>query len=77
MTVTITSEGTIRFIYDDALAPLLALGESTVRRASHVEPTTGGWSADLSPVSGPLLGPFALRSAALAAEVEWLQSHGF
>ena len=32
----------------------------------------GRWLADLSPVSGPLLGPFCLRSQALAAEQEWL-----
>ena len=35
----------------------------------------GRWSADLAPVCGPSLGPFALRSEALAAEREWLETH--
>ena len=39
------------------------------RRASHVEPDADGrWWADLSPVAGPRLGPFEVRSAALDAE---------
>ena len=45
-------------------------------RASHVEPSpSGGWFADLSPVNGPLLGPFTLRSDALTAEVAWLEKN--
>jgi hypothetical protein len=48
----------------------------SIRRGSHVEPDEhGNWLCDLSPVSGPLLGPFASRSAALAAEVDWLTQH--
>lgn len=31
--------------------------------------------ADLSPVGGPLLGPYQRRSEALAAEVQWLAEH--
>lgn len=67
----------VRCIYDDALAPLLAsLGETTTRRASHVEPDPrGGWQADMSPVGGPILRGFPLRSEALAAEREWLLAH--
>jgi len=67
----------VRCIYDDAVAPLLAtLGESTTRRASHVEPDpAGGWQADMSPVSGPILRGFTLRAEALAAEREWLLAH--
>lgn len=64
-------------IYSDALAGLLAKGESQIIRASHVEPCAGGWSADLSPVQGPVLGPFPLRQTALDAEVAWLESHLF
>ena len=46
---------------------LAALGPLTLRRASHVEPDVEGrWFADLTPVSGPLLGPFIRRSEALA-----------
>jgi len=37
-------------------------------------PGRGAWVADLRPVNGPLLGPFAKRSVALAAEEEWLNT---
>lgn len=78
-TVTIRTDGSLQFIYDDELAPLLALGQATVTRASHVEPAAGGgWTADMSPVEpGIVLGPFPLRSEALAAEREWLAGRGF
>jgi hypothetical protein len=76
--ITITPEGSINFIYGDDLNELLAEGSPTVTRASHVEPDSRGqWVADLSPVSGPSLGPFKLRSEALAAEVAWLEEHGY
>ncbi|MBL8794615.1 MAG: hypothetical protein JNM56_11980, partial [Planctomycetia bacterium] len=53
-----------------------ALGLIAIRRASHVEPAAeGSWFADLSPVDGPVLGPFRLRSEALAAERRWLEDH--
>lgn len=67
----------VRCLYDDALAPLLsALGDTTTRRASHVEPDpAGGWQADMSPVGGPILRGFKLRAEALAAEREWLLAH--
>jgi len=40
-----------------------------------VEPTSDGrWTVDLSPVNGPRLGPFPLRSAALATELQWLNT---
>jgi hypothetical protein len=68
----------LRFVYDDALATLLDLGRAEVRRASHVEPAAGGgWTADMGPVDGPVLGPFRLRGEALAAERRWLADHGF
>ncbi|MGE0757205.1 MAG: hypothetical protein AB7O38_09300 [Pirellulaceae bacterium] len=55
---------------------LATLGRLEIRRGSHVEPTgQGGWQADLAPVGGPVLGPFATRSAALAAELRWLHDH--
>ena len=78
MNIVITADAELRFIYTDELQPLLELGRPTVRRASMVEPTEDGrWSADLSPVDGPLLGPFVLRSEALTAEIEWLTQNGF
>ena len=62
MFVWIRPDGAVRFVYDDALRGLLALGQPTIRRASHVEPTPDGqWTADLGPMEGPVLGPFETR----------------
>ena len=70
--------GKIQVIAPDDLGFLERLGKCKVRRASHVEPvpTEAGtrWTADLSPVGGPLLGPHRTRSEALAAEQDWLNS---
>jgi hypothetical protein len=64
----------VRCLYDESL-DLAALGQLSIARASPVEPTAEGqWTADLSPVMGPTLGPFPSRSAALAAEAAWLES---
>lgn len=72
MQLTVDPGGRIRCLYDEAL-DLAAFGPLAIRRGSHVEPTRDGrWTADLSPVNGPLLGPFPHRSAALAAERAWL-----
>lgn len=78
--LVIRPDGTGCAIYDDELAPVLFLcGRLSIRRASHVEPVitdgcTLGWQADLSPSGGPILGPFASRREALAAERLWLQA---
>ncbi len=76
--LAIEPTGRIRSLYDDALREVFAaLGRVTVSRAGHVEPVTAGgetigWQADLSPVGGPVLGPFATRQAALDAEQTWV-----
>ena len=73
MQIVFTPQGDARAIYDESI-DLSALGAVEVRRASHVEPDgAGGWYADLSPVGGPVLTGFRLRSEALAAEVAWLE----
>jgi hypothetical protein len=75
MLLVIDTQGEIRCLYEEAL-DLRMLGTPTIARASHVEPDSDGrWWADLSPVSGPRLGPFPRRSAALACEREWLEKH--
>ena len=75
MQLIITSQAECRCLYDEAI-PLNALGRLSIRRGSHVEPDdVGQWWGDLSPVDGPKLGPFATRSEALAAEVNWLTAH--
>lgn len=35
------------------------------------------WWADLTPVDGPILGPFHTRATALTEEIVWLDMHGF
>ena len=73
--LVITPGGVTRCIYSEQI-DLTALGSPTISRASHVEPDQQGrWLADLSPVKGPILGPFAVRSEALAAEHAWLETN--
>ena len=75
MNLIIESGGSVRGIYGEAL-DLAALGTLKIARASHVEPGPDGrWFADLSPVDGPVLGPYEKRSEALDAEVAWLEEN--
>ena len=72
MQLVIENGGNVRCVYNEAI-DLTALGSLTIARGSHVEPTPDGrWTADLAPAFGPVLGPFSNRSAALAAERNWL-----
>lgn len=75
MDLVITPVGDLRCLYSESL-DLTSLGSIHIQRGSHVEPDLSGlWFADLSPVSGPRLGPFHRRSDALCAEAKWLQNH--
>ncbi len=75
MDLIVAPSGCIRHIYNDHF-DLTELGRVTISRASFVEPDSSGqWLADLSPVGGPILGPFLKRTAALTAEVEWLEQN--
>ncbi len=75
MDIIIAPDGLGRCVYDEAI-DLTSLGRVTIRRASHVEPDADGrWLADLSPVGGPVLGPFERRSSALDAERRWLEQN--
>ena len=75
MDLTVRPDGTIRTVYAEAIN-LGVLGHLVISRASHVEPNDSGrWLADLTPVAGPVLGPFDLRSEALEAELAWLVTH--
>jgi len=72
MDLIVSPDGTIRAVYAEAI-DLGVLGHLVISRASHVEPNDSGrWLADLTPVAGPVLGPFDLRSEALEAERVWL-----
>lgn len=68
------TNGNGRFIYCDELGALAhSIGAVYTKRASHVEPTSDGrWTADMSPVRGPVLGPYETRAMALEAEIEYL-----
>lgn len=73
MQILVSCSGIVRCVYGEAF-PLRSLGKISISRGSHVEPTEDGrWTADLSPVDGPLLGPFDSRASALSAEYDWLQ----
>ena len=75
MELFIAPTGQVRCLYGEDL-DLGSLGLLTIRRALHVEPTDCGlWTADLSPLGGPTLGPFARRSQALIAEARWIEGH--
>jgi hypothetical protein len=78
MLIEVRPDGGLKFIYDDTLRCLMAEGKSEIKRASEVEPTDSGkWTADLSRVGGPILGPFDNRADALSAEVAWLEQNRF
>ena len=75
MQLVIDPAGQIRALYGESI-DLATLGRASVFRASFVEPDRDGrWHADLRPLTGPVLGPFACRSQALEAEVAWLEMH--
>ena len=75
MQLVILPGGQVRCLYGEAIE-LDRLGQLAIARGSHVEPDHDGrWHADLAPVGGPKLGPFACRSQALAAEQAWLEAH--
>ena len=75
MQIIIQPSGNARCVYNEQIDSA-KLGRVTIRRASHVEPDVNGqWVADLSPIDGPVLEPFSLRSAALSAERKWLEQN--
>src|SRR5206468_2597848 len=75
ISLVVTPAGDLAGVYDERV-DYHAMGEVHITRASHVEPLLDGqWVADLSPVHGPLLGPYPLRSAAVAAELDWLDAN--
>ena len=76
MTLIVRPDGQVTCLYEEAI-DLAALGPVTITRAASVEPDgRGRWWVDLSPAGGPAaLGPFALRSQAIAAERDWLAAH--
>jgi len=68
-------DGTVQTLYTEAI-DLRKFGKLNIQRASHVDADRKGmWWANLSPVKGPRLGPFRLRSQALKAEVAWIKKH--
>ena len=74
MQLIITPGGQIRCVYSEEI-DLAALGNLAITRASPVEPDQHGRRlADMSPIEGPVFGPYATRSEALAAEQKWLES---
>ena len=72
MELVISTQSIVTALHGEEI-DLASLGQLTIRRASHVEPDeTGRWWVDLSPISGPSMGPFARRSLAVQAEQQWI-----
>lgn len=77
MEIVIGTNGNAQCVYAEAI-PIQSLGKLDIQRASHVEPNNHGeWIADMSPLKGPLLGPYTNRSKALEAEVAWIRRNLF
>ena len=75
MQLVIQLGGVVHCLYSEEI-DLQKIGAISISRGSHVEPNPEGqWTADLSPVDGPLLGPFTNRSTARDAERQWLERH--
>ena len=88
----VIENGRITAIYADGLVPYieriqaqfrLSQEQTTLRRASHVEPDNehrhgGNWLVDLTPVGGDVVyedeqgEPFVTRQAAIDFELRWL-----
>lgn len=77
MSIIITPDGNLRFIWADRLDELKHAGAFQRRRASYVESFGTQWTADMAPVGGPCLGPFELHKDAIAAETAWLEGNGY
>ena len=75
--VLFSSTGEAVFLYDDALSPVLDIGQATIKRASHVEPEGLQWVADMSPLGGGKSKPFNTREEALQWERDWVWSNHF
>ena len=63
----------LKFIYSDELHALVTSGPSKTERVSNVEPTKDGKQWEATMRDGTVLGPFDLRSEALAAEVKYVE----
>ena len=75
MQLVVNQVGEAKCVYAESL-PVHSLGSVSISRASHVEPDLDGyWTADLTPMNGPILGPFSDRSLALQAETIWLHDN--
>lgn len=75
MDIIIAADGNGRCVYGEDI-DLTTFGKLAIRRGSHVESTPDArWAADMSPVNGPVLGPYQRRSDALAAEHDWLEQN--
>ena len=73
MELVVSPTGQVVTLYNEQF-DLSPLGQPRIERASHVEPDEQGrWFAQI--IDGPILGPYAQRSIAIAAEVAWLTEH--
>lgn len=75
--------GKLITLYDDEVARELQKdlkATAEIKRVSHVEPVPGErtnieFTADLSPIQGPILTGFPTYKEAVNAEIEWIQKN--
>lgn len=74
MKIKINPDGMVEMLYTEKI-DIASIGKIIdIRRASHVEPTAEmQWISDMTVSGGPVLGPYDIRSEALAAEIDWLE----
>jgi hypothetical protein len=81
--ILINENGDVVSVYNDDMRDVYsALGDFTLERASHVEPTHDGrWLVDLSPFISRCKGLpymyafFEKRRDAIKFEIEWIRRH--
>lgn len=80
MKFIVNPDGSIELIHKDDVNQMFDNPTVVdIKRASHVEPTIKdgkvSWFSDMTPVNGPVLGPFDNREEALKEEVTWLENN--
>lgn len=72
MRLFIDRSGSIKYLYTEAIDADNFGTIEEITRASNVEPVGQLWESQI--IDGPILGPYKLRSQALAAEINYLET---
>lgn len=69
--------GIVGSFKDETAIDPSSLGSSQTRRQGVLTEIDGEWFADMFLASGPVLGPFVSRHAAIQGEIAWLLDNRF